>query len=146
MHIGFDGKMKKVGNMYAIEVAPLLIFTQAKTQKAGIELVCDAVEEMLEHVEARGFDRNMIHWFDKKDLKFRVYLPLNQPTIAFMLKQLRGYKAMSLADVAKKMGVSSKNSIAAYERVGPKGREPTIGKLSQFLDAMGVEARLEVGA
>ena len=125
-----------------MQVPALLVFTQATTQKAAIARANLALQELLESSGVEGFDPRNTHWLDRKAGTFRVFLPVNQPAIAFLLKQIRGYKEMSLADVAKKMGVSSKNAIAAYEKKG--GREPTIGKLGEFFEAYNIEAQIEL--
>lgn len=144
MYIGFEGKLVKSGQWYAAEVPTLLIFTQGKTQRSAMEMVNAALAEMLASAGVQEFDSKTMRWIDKKSYKFMVYVPVTQPAIAFTLKQIRGYKAMSLAEVAKKMGVSSKNSIAAYERAG--GREPTIGKLDEFFKAYDVDAQMQLTA
>ena len=79
---------------------------QAKTPKAAIARVNLALKELLESSGVEGFNPKGTHWIDQKAGTFRVFLPVNQPAIAFVLKQLRGYREMSLTDVAKKMGVS----------------------------------------
>ena len=142
MHIGFDGNIIKSGHWYAVQVPALLVFTQAKTPKAAIARVNLALKELLESSGVEGFNPKGTHWIDQKAGTFKVFLPVNQPAIAFVLKQLRGYREMSLTDVAKKMGVSSKNAIAAYEKKG--GREPTIGKLGEFFEAYNIEAQIKL--
>jgi len=141
MYIGFDGKLIKSDGWYAIEIPALLVFTQAKTLKEGLEVASGALGELLSNCEVK-YDPTTIKWVDRKKYEFRVYLPLNQPSIAFILRQIRGYKEMSLADVAKKMNAKSKNAVAAYERTGKGGREPTIGKLNEFFETYGIKAEL----
>jgi hypothetical protein len=89
------------------------------------------------------YNPNLTQWLNRKELTFRVFLPATQPAIAFMLRQIRGYKAMSLSDAMRKLKFKSKNAVAAYEKVG--GPEPSIGKLGQFFEAYGVNAYSVVG-
>ena len=144
IHIGFEGRLIKSGSWYAVEIPTLLIFSQAKTQKEGLYRANSGLQELLEASGVDGFNSCLTQWVNRKDLLFMVFLPVTQPVIAFMLRQIRGYKEMSLSDVAKRMGHSSKNSIAAYEKSG--GREPTIGKLSEFLQAYGIDAQVKLMA
>ena len=144
MLISFEGQMVRSGKLYEVEVAPLLLNFQVNTQKLGLDLVGKAVDRMLKEVHMENYDHTVVYWVDQKDMIFNVSLPLVQPVIATILKQLRLYRKMSLTDVASKMGLATTNSIAAYECTGPKGREPTISKLSQYLFVLDIDAYMEV--
>lgn len=144
MLISFEGQMFKSGKVYEVEVTPLLLNFQANTQKLGLDLVSKAVDRMLKEVNTDDYDYTAVYWVDQKDMIFNVSLPLVQPVIATVLKQLRVYRKLSLSDVASKMGLATSNSIAAYECPGPKGKEPTISRLSQYLFILDVDAYMEV--
>lgn len=144
MLIGFKGRLIKSGTWYAAEVPALLVHTQAKSQKAAIEAVNNAVSELLKAAGVDGFDPENTEWTDRRAYEFMVLLPVDQSAIAFILRQLRGYKALSLSEAAKRLGASSKNAVAAYEKKG--GRAPTLPKLNQFFDIYGVRAQISLSA
>ena len=144
MLISFEGQMFKTGKFYEVEVAPLLLRFQANTQKLGLDLVRKTVDRMLKEIKLDDYDTPVVYWIDQKDMIFNVSLPLVQPVIATVLKQLRLHRKMSLSDVAEQMGLATANSIAAYECTGPKGREPSISKLSQYLSVLEIDAYMEL--
>lgn len=146
MYIEFEGRLIKSGSWYAAEVPALLVHTQGKSQKKAIQMVNDAIEELLMDVGVKDFEPKLTSWTDRTNLEFSVLLPFSKQSIVFILRQLRGHKEMSLADVANEMGLSSKNSIAAYEKYGKDGREPTIGKLADFFKVYEIDAQIRLKA
>ena len=134
MFIAMPSKLEFSEGWYASEITHLCWYNQGKTQKKAIAELIDSLNEHLDSigVEPKAYWK----WTNKATLEGKVCIPLCQPTIAFILRQVRAYKAVSLMEAAKAAGQSSKNSIAAYEKIG--GREPSLTKFAEFLKSYDV--------
>ena len=47
-----EGKIKKSGKWWAVEVPLLLVFTQGKTKKSALLMIKEAIEEL---IDVKGF-------------------------------------------------------------------------------------------
>jgi phage terminase large subunit-like protein len=128
-------RSRGAGAWWCAEVPAVGVYTQGKTRKEAEEMLADAVQEV---VHRDGFAVTVSrHGGDE------VLVEANQPgaLAAYLLKYQRETNGLSLADVAKSLGASSRNAYASYER----GRtEPTIGKFRELLAAVAPDMALVV--
>ena len=123
----FEGRIWKDGRFWLVEIPVLDAMTQGRTKKEAYEMAADLVETLV----------------DEKDFTVQVHpsqgdsfeLSSNNPRLmlALMLKRQRQRHGLSLAQVARKLKASSRNSYARYEQ----GRAmPTVEKLAELLSAV----------
>jgi DNA-binding XRE family transcriptional regulator len=116
-------------------------FTQGRSRKDARAMLADCIETKVNHpgfkvivteLAADGVDAYSV-FVDAEPLSLLA---------AEVLKYQRERHQLSLADVAKKLGASSRNAYASYEQ----GRtEPSISKFRQLLAAVAPELALVVG-
>lgn len=122
-----EGRVWKDGKLWLVEVPLLDLMTQGHSKREALEMVVDAVGSL---VAKDGFKAEVVHVQGE-----RMYLGANNTSllVALLLRRQREAKGLSLADVAERMGQSSRNSFARYET----GKtSPTIDKLEELLAAI----------
>ena len=123
----FSGRVFKDDDYWLAEIPILDIMTQGHTENESYTMVIDAIESLI----------------NKKDFKVEIYKgikgnfeitsPDSKSLISLLLKRKRESSGLSLAQVAARLGVTSRNSYARYE----KGETmPTLGKLNELLRAV----------
>lgn len=123
----FEGRVWKDGRFWLVEIPVLDAMTQGRTKKEAFEMAADLVESL---VDVKGFAVE-VHpiqgdHFELSSNDLRLML-------ALMLKRQRQHHGLSLAQVARKLKASSRNSYARYEQ----GRAmPTVEKLAELLSAV----------
>ncbi len=126
----FKGKIhkKKEGEKYhSISIPELGIFTQGKNPKNCIDMVKDSLAMVL-NIKASEID-----FVIKSESSFDITAKPLSVLISHFLKFQRSESGLSLSDIQQRLGYSSKNSYAQYE----KGvREPSLNKLNEFINAM----------
>jgi DNA-binding XRE family transcriptional regulator len=124
----FSGAVRKVGRGWLIEVPALDLMTQASTKKGSYDMLTDALESL---VNCKDFK---VRIFPLLDDRFILGTNNDNLFIALVLKRQRIKHGLSLSDMAKRLGASSKNAYAQYEQ----GKNlPSLPKLQEFLQAMG---------
>lgn len=132
---------KEEGSLWSAEVEAIGAFTQGRSRAEAFEMLADLVETM---VERAGFRVKVTDLGKGSDGSSQVLVDANEPALlaAQVLKYQREVHGLSLADVAKLLGASSRNAYASYEQ----GRtEPTISKYRELLRAVAPEMTLVVG-
>jgi len=122
-----EGHIWKDGKYWLVEIPVLDAMTQGRTKKEAFEMAADLVESL---VDIEGFTV-LVHPFQGDHFE----LSSNNPRLmlALMLKRQRQRHGLSLAQVARKLKASSRNSYARYEQ----GRVmPTVEKLAELLSAV----------
>ena len=123
----FSGKVFKDGNFWLAEIPILDIMTQGHTQKESYDMALDVIKSM---INKDGFELEI---YKGKNGDFEIASPDSKSLISLLLQRKREISGLSLSQVAARLGVSSRNSYARYE----KGESmPTIGKLSELLKAV----------
>jgi DNA-binding XRE family transcriptional regulator len=131
---------KEDGSLWSAEVEAIGAFTQGTSRKDAASMLAEVIELMVGHpgfkvtVTELGADNGAI----------AVLVDATEPSrlAAQVLKYQREVHGLSLADVAKLLGASSRNAYASYEQ----GRtEPTLGKFRELLLAVAPEMTLMVG-
>lgn len=123
----FSGKVYKDGKFWLAEIPILDAMTQGRTRKEAFEMVADMLESM---VNKKGFQ---VQIFKGSHGEFEVGSIDSRSMISLLLQRKRELSGLSLAQVAERLGVSSRNAYARYEQ----GRSvPTIEKLNELLSAV----------
>ncbi len=123
----FEGRVFRVGRWWAIEVPLLGVYTQARTKSAAYEMIREAIEEL---ANIDGFNVN-VH--AGKGEYFEVGSEDQGSLFAFLLRRQRQMQGLSLAEVADRLGLKSRNAYARYEQ----GKAtPTVEKLAELLHAV----------
>lgn len=131
---------KEEGSLWSAEVAAIGAFTQGSSRKDAASMLAEVIELM---VDRPGF-KVMVTEIGEDQGGIAVLVDANEPSrlAAQVLKYQREVHGLSLADVAKVLGTSSRNAYASYEQ----GRtEPTLGKFRELLMAVAPEMTLIVG-
>jgi DNA-binding XRE family transcriptional regulator len=132
----FSGKIYKDGKFWLAEIPILDLMTQGRTKKEAYEMVADMLETM---VNKEGFK---IDVYKKKNDIFEVGSLESKHLVSFLLQRKRELSGLSLSQVANRLGVSSSNTYARYER----GRSvPSIEKLNDLLHAVCPNSDIVIG-
>ena len=131
---------KEERSLWSAEVAAIGAFTQGTSRKDAISMLAEVIELM---IERPGFKVTITEIGEDEGV-ISVLVDATEPSrlAAQVLKYQREVHGLSLADVAKVLGTSSRNAYASYEQ----GRtEPTLGKFRELLMAVAPDMTLTVG-
>jgi DNA-binding XRE family transcriptional regulator/predicted RNase H-like HicB family nuclease len=141
LYIGMNGRAWQDKDWYLIEIPALDLMTQGTDIDDALFMINDALALHLEELGVDGFDPNSSHWTDKDQGFFSISVPWNKRIVGFMMQRLRHRTNLSQRDLAKKLGYSSHNSIAAYE----SGKiQPTLEKFSEIMSGLGIDVNIGV--
>ena len=131
----FTGHIYKDGKFWLAEIPILDLMTQGRTKKEAYLMVADMIETM---VNREGF-RVTVCKGEKNT--FEVGAKESKHMIGLLLKRKREISGLSLSQVAKRLGMSSRNAYARYEQ----GKAiPTIEKLNQLFNAVSPDTDLVI--
>ncbi len=123
----FSGKIYKNGKFWLAEIPILDLMTQGFTKKEAYEMVADMLETM---VNKEGFKIEV--YKGKKD-NFEVGSSEPKHMVSLLLQRKREISGLSLAQVAGRLGMTSRNTYSRYEQ----GRTvPSVEKLDELLRAV----------
>lgn len=126
-----EGKIWKDKKHWLIEVPALDIMTQGYSRHEAFSMLRNAIALLCDQ---KGF-RLSIRSYDQNT--FVVGAKNEKALLALMLKRQRAKHNLSIAGMAEKLHVKSKNTYAQYEQ----GRnQPSFGKVQEFLTAMNPKA------
>jgi hypothetical protein len=131
---------KQDGSLWSAEAEVIGAFTQGTSRKDAASMLAEVIELMVGHP---GFKVTVTE-IGKDHGAITVLIDASEPSrlAAQVLKYQREVHGLSLADVAKLLGSSSRNAYASYEQ----GRtEPTLGKFRELLMAVAPDMALTVG-
>ena len=123
----FTGKIFKDGKFWLAEIPILDLMTQGRTKKETYEMVADMLESM---VNKDGFK---IEVFKGKREIFEVGASDPKPMVSLLLQRKRELSGLSLAQVATRLGLKSRNTYARYEQ---GYSVPSVQKLNELLNAV----------
>lgn len=123
----FNGKIYKDGKFWLAEVPILETMTQGHTRKEAFEMVADLIETL---ADKPGFKVDVI---PKTRDEFEVGASDTKTLIRLLLKRQREQNGLSLSEASKRLGATSRNAYARYERGDCM---PTVEKLIQLLQAV----------
>lgn len=124
----FEGRIKKVGKYWAVEIPALAAHTQGKSLHDAYEMAKAWVRDMLDRQDFP------VEVYPGKGGTFEIGSEDNETMVAFMLRRQREAHGLSLTDVAAALGQSSRTAYARYEQ---GTSSPTISKLAELLRAVG---------
>ena len=126
----FEGKLLRDGRFWLAEIPLLDAMTQGRTRKEALAMIGDWLETMVDrsgfHAEVHPRGRN----------EFEVSGSDAGAMTALLLRRRRESSGASLRDVATRLGASSRNAYARYER---GDAVPTMDKLDELLKAASPE-------
>jgi predicted RNase H-like HicB family nuclease len=122
----FEGHVTRDGRFWLAEIPLLDAMTQGRTRKEALEMIADWLEAM---VNRSGFHAR-VH--PRGKLEFEVSGSDAAAMTALLLRRRREASGSSLRDVASRLGASSRNAYARYER---GEAVPTLEKLDALLKA-----------
>jgi predicted transcriptional regulator len=128
---------KDTGTWWAAEAPVAGVYTQGRSRRDAAAMLADAFESL---INRPGFKVTVID-----DSGEQVFIEANEPAAlaAYVLKYQREVHGLSLAQVAKALGASSRNAYARYEQ----GESvPTLDKFAELLRAVAPEVMLIIGA
>lgn len=135
------GRVFKEGAGWSAHCEIVGVFTQGPSRKVAIANLAEAIELK---VERAGFKVTVTEHGGVADGTGSVFVEANEPAMlgAEVLKYQREINKLSLADVAKALGSSSRNAYASYEQ---GQREPSLSKFRELLAVVAPDMALIVG-
>jgi hypothetical protein len=128
--VRFEGHLKRDGRFWLAEIPILDAMTQGKTRVEALEMIGDWLETM---IDRKGF-RARVYATGKNT--FEVSGSNAAAMTALLLRRRREASGSSLREVASRLGASSRNAYARYER---GDAVPTLDKLDALLKAASPE-------
>jgi ribosome-binding protein aMBF1 (putative translation factor) len=128
-----EGRVWKKGRFWLVEATMLDVMTQGRSRPEAIRMLKDAIESL---VDRKGFAVNV--YAGKKD-ELEVEANQTAAMVALLLRRQREKHGLSLADVAVRMGQSSRNAYARYEQ---GVSVPSMDKLNELLSTVAPESPL----
>lgn len=122
----FEGKVVRDGRFWIAEIPLLDAMTQGRTRKEALAMIGDWLETM---VNRQGFTAE-VH--PRSAGEFEVSGTDAAAMTALLLRRRREASGASLREVASRLGASSRNAYARYER---GDAVPTVDKLDALLKA-----------
>jgi len=122
----FEGKLVRDGRWWLAEIPMLDAMTQGRTRKEAYEMVADWLETM---VDRKGFRATV---YPRGHNEFEVAGSDAAAMTALLLRRRREASGASLRDLASRLGSTSRNAYARYER---GDAVPTVEKLDALLKA-----------
>jgi predicted RNase H-like HicB family nuclease len=120
----FEGRVWKDGKHWLVEVPMLDLMTQGRTRKEALAMIVDAIESL---ANQKGF-RAKVYYSEGRSIEVG---SLDTATLtALLLRRQREAHGLSLAEVSERLGQTSRNAYARYER---GTSVPTIDKLQRLL-------------
>lgn len=132
----FSGKIYKDGNFWLAEIPILDLMTQGKTKKDAYKMVADLLETMIDK------DNFKVNVYQKDIETFEVGSSTSRHLVSLLLQRKRLLSGLSLSQVAKRLGMSSSNAYARYER---GDSVPSIEKLTNLLHAVCPNSDIVIG-
>lgn len=122
----FEGKVFRDGRFWLAEIPLLEAMTQGRTRTEALTMIADWLETMVDRADFRA----EVHYHGKSE--FEVSGNDVPAMTALLLRRRREASGASLRDVATRLGASSRNAYARYERGEVV---PTVDKLDALLKA-----------
>lgn len=131
----FSGKIYKDGKFWLAEIPILDLMTQGHTKGEAYEMVVDMLESLINN---KNFKAEV---FKKSKDTFEISSSEPKYMISLLLQRKREISGLSLAQVADRLGASSRNTYARYEQ----GKSvPTVEKLNDLLHAVSPQSDIVI--
>ncbi|HUQ97810.1 MAG TPA: helix-turn-helix domain-containing protein [Gemmatimonadaceae bacterium] len=122
----FAGSVNRDGRWWLAEIPMLDALTQGRTRREALEMVKDWLETAVNRVDFRA----TVHETGRNE--FEVSGSDATSMVALLLRRRRAASGASLRDMASRLGATSRNAYARYER---GEAAPTLEKLDALLKA-----------
>lgn len=122
----FEGRLIRDGRWWLAEIPLLDATTQGRTRAEALEMIVDWMQTMADRTDFRA----EVHPRNKTE--FEISGSDAGVMTALLLKRRRQTSGASLREVAERLGASSRNAYARYER---GDAVPTVDKLDALLKA-----------
>jgi predicted RNase H-like HicB family nuclease/DNA-binding XRE family transcriptional regulator len=123
----FSGKIYKDGKFWLAEIPILDLMTQGHTKKEAFEMAADMLETLVNK------DDFNVEIFNKSKNSFEVGSLQPKYLISLLLQRKRELSGLSISQVTKRLGVSSRSTYARYEQ----GKSvPTIEKFNELIHVL----------
>jgi predicted RNase H-like HicB family nuclease len=122
----FEGRVTRDGRWWLAEVPLLEAMTQGRTRKEALTMIGDWLETM---VDRKGFEAQV---YPLSPATFEIAGNNAAAMTALLLRRRREASGTSLREMATRLGSSSRNAYARYER---GDAVPTVEKLDALLKA-----------
>jgi hypothetical protein len=123
----FHGKLYRSGRHWVVDVPVFDATTQGRSRTEALGLIADWFHAM---VDRDGFTLRVHHVADDE---IEVASDDTRAMISLLLQRQRQKSGLSLAQVSQRLGASSRNAYARYER---GTTVPTVEKLDELLKAV----------
>jgi hypothetical protein len=124
----FQGRIKKDGRFWLVEIPAFDAVTQGRTKREAFEMAKDLIETM---ADARRFKVTV--YPSGRGETFEVGANNTGILLALLLRRQRERQGLTLAEAAERLGQRSRNAYARYEQ----GKAmPTVEKMEQLLKAI----------
>lgn len=131
----FEGKLTRQGRWWHAEVPVFEADTQGRTRKAALAMMGDWFASMA------GDDQLQVDITASSGRTFAVTSANTGALVRLLLQRHRQRAGLTLRDVAKRLGATSSNAYARYER-GPA--VPSVAKLQELLQTVSPGCSLTV--
>jgi predicted RNase H-like HicB family nuclease len=122
----FEGNLVRDGKFWLAEISLLDAATQGRTRAEALTMIADWLETMVNQPDFKA----VVH--PRGKLEFEVSGSDAAAMTALLLRRRREASGASLREVATRLGASSRNAYARYER---GEAVPTVDKLDALLKA-----------
>jgi predicted RNase H-like HicB family nuclease len=122
----FEGRVYRDGRFWLAEIPLIEALTQGKTRKEALFMTADWLETMVNRASFHA----EVH--ERSGNEFELSGNDAGAMVAVLLRRIREARGASLRDVASRLGSSSANSYARYERGDVV---PTVDKLDALVKA-----------
>jgi len=122
----FAGRVVRDGRWWLAEIPMLDALTQGRTRREALEMVKDWLETAIDREDFQA----TVH--EKGRAEFEVSGSDATSMVALLLRRRRAASGASLRDMASRLGSTSRNAYARYER---GEAAPTLEKLDALLKA-----------
>jgi len=131
----FEGKVRKDGRLWLIEIPLLNVMTQGRSRKEAFEMIKDAIESL---VNREGFEVTV---YPGRKNMFEVGASDTGLMVSLLLRRQREAHGLPLSEVSRRLNQSSPNAYARYEQ----GKSvPTVEKLRELMSAVNPGGELVV--
>jgi hypothetical protein len=111
-----EGKIWKSGKFWLVEVPAVEVMTQGRSRGEAIKMIADAIEGLVNCYFPNDAKDFKITIYDYKKGIIGVSSSNNSLILAFSLRRQRELSKSTVREVSKRLGSSSPNAYAKYEK------------------------------
>lgn len=131
----FQGRLERDGRQWLAEVPVFDAMTQGRTRAEALDMIADWFVAMVDQ------PRFAVRVVNVCGSEFEIAAADTRRMISLLLRRQRQKSGLSLAAVAERLGVKSRNAYARYEQ---GTTAPTVEKLAELLQAIAPDHEIVV--